>query len=169
MLTIKDFPTVEELARAMEHLLGRVEPEYRESKDDTPHIDVRLQVWSEEDGDGWTIHTGDASYDQDHRAYWGAGCVTADDTLDTLKALANEMIEKAIEQAAQNDDFEDTDGDPEESPAIRLEAFPVHPDGDFDIYDSVQGVRVAKLYGNPMRPEQAKKLAGVFVQAVNKE
>lgn len=58
MLTIDDFPTVEELARAMAHLPGLVEPEYRESEDDTPHIDVRLQVWSKENGGGWTIHTG---------------------------------------------------------------------------------------------------------------
>lgn len=117
MLTIKDFPTVEELALAMAHLPGLVEPwegRQRSPIHETPSIDVRLQVCSKEDGGGWTIHTGDASYDQDHRGYWGAGCVTADDTPDTLKALANEMIEEAVEQAVENDDFEDTDGGPED-------------------------------------------------------
>lgn len=32
-------------------------------------VDVRLQVV---DGT-WYLHSGDASYDQDHRGFWGAG------------------------------------------------------------------------------------------------
>lgn len=34
--------------------------------------DVRLHIWP--DG-GWAVHYGDASYDQDHRGYWGASSV----------------------------------------------------------------------------------------------
>lgn len=89
MLTEKDFPTIDEIAVALAHIPAHVEHESEE-----PHIDVRLQVW--DDGQ-WAIHTGDASYDQDHRGFWGAGCVIADDTPETLRDLAEQLRDDAIE------------------------------------------------------------------------
>jgi hypothetical protein len=45
---------------------------------------------------------------------------------------------------------------------LHLKAYPVHPSGNFDIYDDIQGVRVATLYGNPVRPLQAEQVAKLF-------
>lgn len=61
-------------------------------------IEVRLQVMS---GGAWYIHTGDPSYDQDHRGYWGAGFVGRKDTNATLDSLATDLIEEAKDMAAQ--------------------------------------------------------------------
>lgn len=61
-------------------------------------IDVRLQVY--ENGE-WYIHTGDSSYDQDHRGYWGAGMVAPGDTNADLESLAHDLLEQAKDHAAQ--------------------------------------------------------------------
>lgn len=103
MLQESDFPAVEEIAAELAFLPEDVEPEFVESDDDTPHIDVRLQVWP--DG-SWAIHTGDASYDQDHRGYWGAGCVCADDDAAALLTLASDLRNEAMEQAWEEEGFE---------------------------------------------------------------
>lgn len=63
MLKESDFPTIDEIAACLEHIPARVEPDMREHESEEPCIDVRLQVWDAEDGGGWTVHTGDASYD----------------------------------------------------------------------------------------------------------
>lgn len=47
---------------------------------------------------------------------------------------------------------------------LELQAHAVHPE-DFDIYDNIQGVRVAKVYGNPVREGQAVELAALFSAA----
>jgi hypothetical protein len=39
------------------------------NKDETPDIDVRLNVQES----GWKLLTGDSSYDQDHRGQWSYG------------------------------------------------------------------------------------------------
>lgn len=58
-----------------------------------PETDIRLQVKS----DGWQIHTGDSSYDQDHRGAWGASSVerkqTKRDCRDTAADLINQIRE----------------------------------------------------------------------------
>ncbi len=53
--------------------------------------DVRLQVH-----DGWTIHHGSADYDQDHRGFWGAGSVSARDSLATLREAARGLVSEAL-------------------------------------------------------------------------
>ena len=59
-------------------------------------IDVRLQVMP---GGGWAIHRGDASYDQDHRGYWGAGFLTP---ATNCRELAKDLIGEAADQAAMD-------------------------------------------------------------------
>lgn len=60
-------------------------------------IDVRLQVMQS----GWTMWTGDNSYDTDHRGVWGASSVSGSDTRRTLIATANELLDQAYTQAAE--------------------------------------------------------------------
>jgi hypothetical protein len=60
------------------------------------YMDVRLQVHQ---GGGWSIHTGDASYDQDHRGYWGASSLSRDTD---CAELAEELIEQAKDMHAQS-------------------------------------------------------------------
>lgn len=48
---------------------------------------------------------------------------------------------------------------------LRLKTYPVHPPGNFDIYDDIQGVRVATLYSNPVRPLQAEQVAKLISAA----
>jgi hypothetical protein len=58
------------------------------------YVDVRLQVM--EDG-GWAIRTGDSSYDQDHRGYWGASSI---DPHTNCRDLAIELLDQCAEHAA---------------------------------------------------------------------
>lgn len=55
-------------------------------------LDVRLQV--ENDGN-WSLHTGDAQYDTDHRGFWGAGTLVPDMTKAAIRELARELIDEA--------------------------------------------------------------------------
>jgi hypothetical protein len=57
-------------------------------------VDVRLQVT---DGD-WTVHTGDASFDTDHRGYWGAGTLTRQTN---SREVARDLIDQAKDDHAQ--------------------------------------------------------------------
>jgi hypothetical protein len=56
-----ELPDLEDVAAGLVEIWRHVESE---------DVDVRLQVT--EDG-AWYLHSGDASYDQDHRGFWGAG------------------------------------------------------------------------------------------------
>ena len=81
---------------------GLAAPE--ESDDEPRGVDVRLQVskW----GHDWAIRIGDASSDQDHRGHWGASSLAPDDTDETVRALANDLVDQALEHAAQSDECE---------------------------------------------------------------
>ncbi len=88
------FPSVADVARALISAKRWIER--------GEWVDVRLQVWS--DG-SWTIHTGDASYDQDHRGFWGASSMT---TRTNARELAKELISEAQGHQAQCGDGEDS-------------------------------------------------------------
>lgn len=53
---------------------------------------VRLQVY--EDGD-WAVRTGDASYDQDHHGFWGAGLIGRREN--KFDDIARDLLEQAKE------------------------------------------------------------------------
>ena len=61
-------------------------------------LPVRLQV--QEDG-SWEIHTGDSSYDLDHRGYWGSDGIQPDFTEKDLQSIAEGMIEQALDTWAE--------------------------------------------------------------------
>ena len=61
-------------------------------------IDVRIQVLP--DGTRYFWY-GDASFDTDHRGFWGAGTVSADDDDVQLIDTARDLVEQAIDHAAQ--------------------------------------------------------------------
>ncbi len=69
-----------------------------EPGEDSASTDVRLQVW---DDGTWNVHTGDASYDQDHRGFWGASCLSYD--RQDLEALARDLIEQARDHHSQTE------------------------------------------------------------------
>jgi hypothetical protein len=54
-------------------------------------IDVRLQC----EDSGWSIHTGSAQDDQDHRGYWGSSVATAGQT--DFAQLADDLLDQAKE------------------------------------------------------------------------
>jgi hypothetical protein len=61
-------------------------------------VDVRLQVL--EDGT-YTLHTGDASYDTDHRGFWGSGTLTRPCSPQDRIDLAKDLVAQVLEHAAQ--------------------------------------------------------------------
>lgn len=85
------YPTKDELITA----LKSVRKDAREW-DLTDGIDVRLQCTEV----GWQLHTGDASYDQDHRGVWGSDCVMFDSTAVDLAAIATRLIDECEEMQA---------------------------------------------------------------------
>lgn len=82
------FPTIRELTQ---DLIG-IKRWLRDN--DIGETDIRLQVV---DG-GWATHTGDSSYDQDHRGFWGASCI---DRTTNCRDLARDLIEQARDHRVQ--------------------------------------------------------------------
>lgn len=65
---------------------------------DSAGTDIRLQVYA----DGrWLLHSGDSSYDQDHRGFWGSSFLSYD--RQNLTDLARDLIDQAAEQAAESE------------------------------------------------------------------
>lgn len=89
------FPSVAAVARELiEAKAFYLTPAKDRHPDDPADIDVRLQV--QEDG-GWDLHFGDSSYDQDHRGYWGASCLSL---RTNCRSLAWDLIGEAQDHAA---------------------------------------------------------------------
>ena len=66
---------------------------------DVPETDVRLQVM---DNGSWSVHSGDASYDTDHRGYWGASTVDAKLSKRDAMEIAKDLIDQVEDQYAQS-------------------------------------------------------------------
>ena len=71
--------------------------EFEERGEDFAGQDVRLQVW--EDGK-WAVHVCLSDYDQDHRGYWGASCLSYD--RQNLTELARDLIGQCADAIAMN-------------------------------------------------------------------
>lgn len=67
------------------------------NKEEFSYIDVRLQVTP----DGWYIHSGDASYDQDHRGFWGSSSVPGSGRRFNSEDVARDLISQIREDLAQ--------------------------------------------------------------------
>jgi hypothetical protein len=59
--------------------------------------DCRLQVH----GGNWQLHTGDSSYDQDHRGAWGCASIPWGCTWKEAREIARELIDDCGDSAAQ--------------------------------------------------------------------
>jgi len=75
------------------------EPEDPDGREET-WVDFRVRL----DPEGnWHLHTGDASYDTDHRGYIGCGSVAREDDEDALRASLEEAIEQALDARAERE------------------------------------------------------------------
>ncbi len=93
------FPSIVDVAAYLRGI-DTTHPETWSLPEDERWIDVRLQVWP--DGT-WAIHTGDSSYDQDHRGYWGASSLPMFGTgRFNARDTARELIDQAKDQQAQD-------------------------------------------------------------------
>jgi len=74
-----------------------------DNADDPDATDVRLQVrtWR---GNDWAIRTGDSSYDQDHRGFWGAGRISPYDRDHCIGETALDLVNQALEHAATSEE-----------------------------------------------------------------
>jgi hypothetical protein len=66
-------------------------------------VDVRLQVYP--DG-AWQVHTGDASYDTDHRGFWGSTSIPTTRERWSSYDVARDLIEQCRDDHAQSADAE---------------------------------------------------------------
>lgn len=87
------YPTMPELILALE--LARKESEWQHPEDHP--LDVRLQCTE----DGWELHTGDPSYDTDHRGVWGASEVCPEHNTLDLEWIANCLLGECKEASEQ--------------------------------------------------------------------
>ena len=62
--------------------------------DDEPGGGIRLQL-----NDGWSVHHGDSSYDQDHRGAWGCGWVRSGISKADARYVATDLISQAMDAA----------------------------------------------------------------------
>lgn len=74
--------------------------------------DIRLQVTA----NGWQLHTGSSDYDQDHRGFWGASCLSYGKQ--NLLSLARELLDDARESHAQAIDGEEWRSEQDEKRAL---------------------------------------------------
>lgn len=70
-----------------------------EGEDGAGWLDVRLNVQP----DGWTVNTGDPSYDLDHRGVWGCGAMSR---RTNCRELAAELIGEARDDLAERESAE---------------------------------------------------------------
>jgi len=70
-------------------------PELTERGEDFAGTDIRLQVYP---SGSWVLRSGSSDYDQDHRGYWGASCLSYD--RQNLTDLARDLIEQCSESIA---------------------------------------------------------------------
>lgn len=108
-VTADNYPSIADLAELV-YQYGRDLAQYdpadiTEYGCDEPSGDCRLQVQS----DGWSFHTGDSQYDQDHRGYWGASSVSPKCTRKEARVIARDLIEQAKDHAAECGDDPDDD------------------------------------------------------------
>ena len=73
--------------------------EFEVTGEDFAGQDVRLQVL--ENGD-WAVHVCSPDYDQDHRGYWGASCISYD--RQNLTELARDLIDQCADALAMDND-----------------------------------------------------------------
>jgi hypothetical protein len=64
-------------------------------------VAAELRAINRECEEGWAVRWGDASYDQDHRGYWGASSVPGPGEHFDAKDIARDLIEQAKDHHAQ--------------------------------------------------------------------
>ncbi len=67
---------------------------------DEPTIDCRLRY---HDG-SFSLLTGDSSYDQDHRGYWGVSCVDSNLSANDARNTAIDLLDQVLDDLAWNID-----------------------------------------------------------------
>jgi hypothetical protein len=89
---------IDEVQVTIKNLVPRI-LDYSQDLKDYGHEegDIRLQIV-----DGWDlVHTGDASFDTDHRGYWGSELVPSNCTKAQAKDIAKSLIEQAANHFAE--------------------------------------------------------------------
>lgn len=89
-------PSIKNVSGYLKLLKGDISPEFQDEEGNVG-IDVRLHVWPNGE---WTIHTGDSSYDQDHRGYWGSGFLSPRSNCRDLAADLIDQVEEDIAMSA---------------------------------------------------------------------
>jgi hypothetical protein len=86
-----EWPTVEEVAERLSDIVCGLDADDEEGD----AVEVRLQVM---DGGAWSIHTGDPSYDTDHRGFWGSAYLDAEED---VREVASDLISQARDHCAE--------------------------------------------------------------------
>jgi hypothetical protein len=93
MPQLEGLPTVNEIVMDLKHLRSSLQ------KWGIEETDVRLRVYK----GNWYLYSGDSSYDQDHRGFWGSSTLFYEDTEEFLSITANTLIDEVLEAyAGQN-------------------------------------------------------------------
>jgi hypothetical protein len=82
------FPSIRTIASALRDINREAEADLT---DPEAGVDVRLQI--EEDG-CWTLHSGDAQYDQSHKGYWGSSSVPGNGQRFKSQETARDLLEQ---------------------------------------------------------------------------
>jgi hypothetical protein len=85
------FPSIKQVAAE----LAGIKRFFGADIDSEEGLDVRLRV---QDDGSWSILFGDASYDQDHRGYWGSSSI---DGRSNCREVAKDLIKEAKDDYAQ--------------------------------------------------------------------
>ena len=92
------------LAEWLKQISRQVEPCMADDPDSEPSIDVRLRYHE----DAFSTYTGDSSFDQDHRGFWGDYSVGPDLEIDDAFDIAEDLLDQVIESASQSPEWQDS-------------------------------------------------------------
>jgi len=92
------FPAIKDVARDLKNIAREIS-KYGLPEDEEGGCDVRLQVLP---NGGWSVHSGDAQYDQDHQGYWGASSIPYDGHFNATE-VAKDLIDQVKDAAAEDE------------------------------------------------------------------
>ncbi len=104
MITKLKFPSIKEITDEIisyrDYLKNNFDPKDIEDEEGNAGGDCRLQVLE----GCWQVHTGDSSYDTDHRGFWGASSVSIEATKKDCREIARDLIGQATEHYFESQD-----------------------------------------------------------------
>lgn len=95
------FPSIRDVAHSLQNIHSDLltATDGGDELGEDGRVDVRLQVYP---GGDWEVHSGDPSYDTDHRGFWGCASIPCKRERWSSYAVARDLISECRDHYAQS-------------------------------------------------------------------